>query len=268
MGRLPVAWPMATRNPLVVSGDSFQADSRLLARFAQRDRRALAEIITRVESGDAPPLEIPEPAESAQRRMLVVGITGAGGAGKSTLVGALVKFLRSQNRTVAVLACDPSSPVSGGALLGDRVRVEISPDDEGVYFRSLATRGAQGGISAAVGKILPWLRAFGFDVILIETVGVGQDQVAARPLVDVLTLVITPNSGDSVQWDKAGLIELADVVVVNKSDQAGADQVAAQLVHSLSLGSGRAVEVLSTIATQSKGIEEWWRAVEGRRDSL
>ena len=129
---------------------------------------------------------------------------------------------------MAVLACDPQSPVTGGALLGDRIRVRFEPADEGVYFRSLSTRGAAGGISAATKAARDWLVEFGFDVILIETVGVGQDQVAkmSASIVDTLVLLVTPNTGDEVQWEKAGVIEVADLVVVNKSDLPGADRVA------------------------------------------
>ena len=163
---------------------------------------------------------------------------------------------------MAVLASDPQSPLTGGALLGDRIRVKFSPDDEGVYFRSLSTRGAPGGVSAATGPAIEWLRAFGFDVVLVETVGVGQDQVAVRRLVDTLVLVITPNMGDEVQWEKAGVIEVADLLAVNKSDLPGADQVCQQLAATVSLSpAGRRPEVLSVTATSGKGVTELWDAI-------
>ena len=235
----------------------------LAARFARRERRALAEIISLVEADQAPapsaafPSFTPRPSPSQ-----VVGITGSGGAGKSTLVAASIVHLRSQGRTVAVLACDPNSPLTGGALLGDRVRVRFDPADEGVFFRSMSTRGAQGGVSAAVGPAIEWLKAFGFDVILVETVGVGQDQIGVRPLVDVLVLLVTPNSGDEVQWEKAGLVEVADLVVVNKADLPGADRARQQLLSALSLGAKRPAPILTTVAASGQGVAELWLAID------
>jgi LAO/AO transport system kinase len=235
----------------------------LLERFSKRDRRALARLISLAENGEAP--EPPEPAEPPPR---VVGITGSGGAGKSTLVGALIAHLRKNGVRVAVLACDPQSPKTGGALLGDRIRVRFDPADEGVYFRSMSTRGAPGGVSAGAGRAIGWLKAFGFDVILVETVGVGQDQIGVRELVDVLVMLVTPAAGDEIQWEKAGLIELADLVAVNKSDMPGADRVREQLCHSLSLSSGaKEVPVLSITATTSAGVPELWKAIMAERGS-
>jgi LAO/AO transport system kinase len=228
----------------------------LMERFDRRNRRALAEIISRVENGQMGP-----PSGLAVRPSRVVGITGSGGAGKSTLIGALVKHLRGIGCTVGVLASDPQSPVSGGALLGDRIRVELDPADEGVYFRSLSTRGAAGGISAATGPALEWMRAFGLDVILVETVGAGQDQVAIRKVVDTLVLLATPATGDEIQWEKAGLIELADVVAVNKSDLPGADRVRQQITQALSLGSGKPIPVVPVSAASGMGVAELWGVI-------
>lgn len=235
-------------------------DASLLERFAQRDRRALARLISLAETGRAP--SVPAAAATAY----VVGITGSGGAGKSTLVGALIGHLRKLNLRVAVLACDPQSPKTGGALLGDRIRVRFDPDDEGVYFRSMSTRGAAGGVAQSAGAAIAWLKAFGFDAILVETVGVGQDQVAVRGIVDTLVLLVTPASGDEIQWEKAGVIELADLVVVNKSDMPGAERVREQLRHALALSPGaKDVPVLPVTATTGGGVRELWDAISGVR---
>jgi len=244
------------------------APQELLERFAHHERRALAEILSLVEAGKAPPLPARKPgAEHESGRS--VGITGSGGAGKSTLIGALITHLRKLGLSVGVLASDPQSPVTGGALLGDRIRVGFDPADDGVYFRSLSTRGAQGGISAATGAARDWLLAFGFDVVLVETVGVGQDQIAVRDVVDTLVLLVTPNTGDEVQWEKAGLIEVADLVVVNKSDLPGADRVRQQLVSALALGgASKAVPVLSITAASGAGVAELWAAIAGRSPGL
>jgi LAO/AO transport system kinase len=229
----------------------------LLDGLARRDRRALARLISLAEVGRAPK----PPGASAATR--VVGITGSGGAGKSTLVGALIGHFRNNlGLRVAVLACDPQSPKTGGALLGDRIRVRFDPADEGVYFRSMSTRGAPGGVAKSAGRAIDWLKAFGFDVILVETVGIGQDQVAVRDLVDTLVLVVTPAAGDEIQWEKAGVIELADLVVVNKSDMPGADRVREQLRHALALSPGaKEVPVLAVTATTAAGVPELWEAI-------
>lgn len=217
----------------------------------------MAALLSRAENGE----ELQAPAFPAAD-VRVVGVTGSAGAGKSTLLAALIGHLRRRGSTVAVLACDPQSPVTGGALLGDRIRVKFDPQDEGVFFRSLSTRGAPGGISRAVGPAVHLLGGFGFDVVLVETVGIGQDQVDARHVVDTLVLLLTPNTGDQVQWEKAGVLEVADIIVVNKADLPGADRLRQQVTDCSSLGHGPTVPVLEVVATTGQGVEELWRAIE------
>ena len=230
--------------------------NELLPRLQQHDRRALAEAISLLEQGRSPPDlwdQLPPPVTPG----LIVGITGAGGAGKSTLVAALIPFLRDQGLTVAVLATDPASPRSGGALLGDRVRVEPRPADDGFYFRSFSTRGATGGISPAVQPAAELLRRLGYQIVLMETVGVGQDQYAVRPLVERLLLVLSPATGDEIQLQKAGVIELADVIAVNKADLPGADILIALLRECLP-----EIPVVPVVATMSQGLPRLWQALQ------
>lgn len=244
-------------------GVSELSDVEMRERIGRGDRRALAEMLTRVERGGC---QAPARYDSTP---IVVGVTGSGGAGKSTLVAGLIKVLRARGNSVAVLANDPQSPLTGGALLGDRIRVVFDPADDGVFFRSLSTRGAAGGVSAATGPAIGWLAAAGFDVVLVETVGVGQDQVAVRPLVDVLVLLVTPGAGDEVQWEKAGLIEVADIIAVNKCDLPGANRVRASLASSLALLPGsQPPPILPITAATEEGVAELWRQIEDAADRL
>lgn len=242
----------------------------LVERFQAGDRRALARLITYVDNGAAvePILAAPK---AEPRTALKVGVTGPGGAGKSTISAALVKHVRQLGRTIAVLACDPASPFSGGALLGDRVRVDYEPADDGVFFRSLSSRGAAGGLAESAWAITRLLERFGFEVVLIETVGAGQDQLAVRELVDVLTLVVTPAAGDEIQWEKAGLLEAADLVVVNKADLPAADIAYAGLRAMLDLlptgGLVEPIPILKVTASKGEGIEALWQAIEVRARS-
>ena len=232
--------------------------SELLDQFDRGDRQALARVLSLVEQGQSLPAR-----EAKSDDVRVIGITGSAGAGKSTLLGALIAHLRQQKIRVAALACDPQSPKTGGALLGDRIRVRFDADDDGVYFRSLSTRGSPGGIAACTGSAIAWLKAFGFDVILVETVGAGQDQIAVREVVDTLALMVTPGAGDEIQWEKAGVIELADLVIVNKSDMPGADLVRQQVLHALSLGpESSLVPVLPVCALKGEGVADLWTALQ------
>jgi LAO/AO transport system kinase len=200
-------------------------------------------------------------------RAFVVGVTGTPGAGKSTLVDGLVALLRSRGQRVAVVAVDPSSPFSGGAVLGDRVRMQRHALDPGVFIRSLATRGQLGGLSRSTGDAVNVLDAAGFDLVLVETVGVGQDEVDVIRLADTTVVVTVPGLGDEVQALKAGILEIADVLVVNKADREGADRTVRDLTTMLALRAGGPGdhEIIETVALRGEGLPELLAAVERHR---
>ena len=239
---------------------SKQELTQWIERFRQGDRRALARLITCLDNGWDVEEVLDKTADAA--RALKVGLTGPGGAGKSTMSAALLQHLRSIGKKVAVLACDPASPFTGGALLGDRVRMDYEPDDAAAFFRSLSSRGATGGLSDSAAAIVQLTERFGFDVVIVETVGTGQDQMAVRELVDVLVLVVTPASGDEIQWEKAGLLEAADLVVVNKADLPGADAAVAGLRSMLELAQSTSeVPILKVVANKPTGMDSLWEAI-------
>jgi 2-methylcitrate dehydratase len=232
----------------------------LLARLARRDRLALARLLTlvaRSEELDAIRAAVGPKPEA----MTVVAVTGNTGVGKSTLVGKLAEHLRSEGRTVAVLACDPQSPLTGGALLGDRVRMPSRPDDAGLYIRSLAATSGHQALAEHVDLMIRLLATFGFDVVLVETVGAGQTDTAVRDLADVVVLLVQPESGDELQWQKAGLLEVADVVVVHKADLAGAERTESQVKELLSLPGCPEIAVLRVSSAKGKGLAELWSAI-------
>lgn len=233
---------------------------QLLERFRAGDRLALARLLTLVSRGqhvEAVLAGLPPPREQAR----VVALTGPGGVGKSSLTGRLIEEIRQQGRTVAVLACDPESPLSGGALLGDRFRMPARPDDDGVFIRSLAAAGGQGALAAHLEALVRLVEAFGFQVVLLETVGAGQGDTAARALVDVLVLLLQPETGDELQWEKAGLLEVADVIVIHKADLPGADRLEAQVIATLGVTGGAVPPVLRVSARTGAGVTELWRAI-------
>lgn len=238
----------------------------LIERFKEGDPRALARIITLLESGE----EFPEALRLLPRTAQVIGITGSPGSGKSTLTDQLIQELRNRELRVAVIAVDPSSPFTGGAILGDRIRMSRHALDRGVFIRSLASRGALGGVSSKTLQVLSALEAFGFDVILIETVGVGQSEVDIASIADHTVLVLTPNQGDAVQAFKAGVMEIADVFVVNKSDLPGADRVVRELHATLTLGATPdwLPPAVKTHAQKGEGTLELWQAIQDHRKHL
>ncbi|MDZ4660891.1 MAG: methylmalonyl Co-A mutase-associated GTPase MeaB [Pseudomonadota bacterium] len=186
-----------------------------------------------------------------------IGLTGPPGAGKSTLLSALISEFRIRNMSVGVIAVDPSSPFTQGAILGDRIRAHAHFNDDKVFIRSVASRGFHGGLSAAVYLMLRAYDHFGFDVVIVETVGVGQTELEIMNVADLVTIVLVPESGDSIQALKAGLLEIADLFVVNKSDRPGADTMVSELKQSFELSmSPKKVKVFSTVATESKGVAD------------
>jgi LAO/AO transport system kinase len=200
----------------------------------------------------------------------VVGFTGAPGTGKSTLVDALVTHLRKQDRSVAVIATDPNSPFTGGAILGDRIRMQRHAMDAKVFIRSMGARGHLGGLALATREAIRLLGAFGFDPVILETVGVGQSELEVAAVADTTVVVLTPNLGDGVQMIKAGILEIADVFVVNKADLEGHQRVAIELRGMLSLApkSSWRPPIVATSAARQEGIGELWAAIEAHRKHL
>ena len=228
------------------------------------DRRAVARAISLVEDGsaDLPPLS--EAIYPRTGRAHTVGLTGAPGVGKSSLAGQLVAGARARGRTVAVLAIDPTSPFTGGALLGDRLRMQAHATDPGVFIRSMATRGHLGGMALAAPEAIRILDASGKDLIIVETVGVGQAEVEVATAADTTLVVVQPGWGDAVQASKAGILEIADLFVVNKADRDGADDAVRDLRNMLRMGPRGEWEppIVRTSTVTGDGAEELWEAIE------
>ena len=241
----------------------------LARRVLAGDRRAIARAISLVENGDGRGRELMRLVFPHTGRAAHVGLTGPPGSGKSTLASALCRHLRTLGLTIGVVSVDPTSPYTRGALLGDRIRLGEHFEDPGVYIRSMATRGVLGGVAAATLQAGLIIDAAGRDVVLYETVGVGQSEVAIATLADVVALVLMPGSGDSIQALKAGIMEIPDVVVLNKSDQPGADAAHRELAQVLRLAEPAARPGLhDTSARTGDGVEALWAAIAARRDAL
>jgi LAO/AO transport system kinase len=246
----------------------------LVERILARDPRAIARAISKIEN-DAPDAnEILKALFAHTGRGLAVGVTGAPGAGKSTLVDKLALHYRSLSKTVGVIAVDPSSPFSGGAILGDRIRMQTLANDPGVFIRSMATRGNLGGLARATVDAVAVIIAAGYDRALVETVGVGQDEVDIVKAADVSVVVLVPGMGDDIQAIKAGIMEIADIFVINKADRDGVERTEKELISLLEMSdrsnwkgekggkSGWKPPIIRTVATENKGITEFAEAIE------
>ncbi|MCH9835739.1 MAG: methylmalonyl Co-A mutase-associated GTPase MeaB [Ilumatobacter sp.] len=234
------------------------------------DRSALARLLSLIERGDEEAREIGRLAYPRSGAGYTVGLTGAPGAGKSTLTSAIIKHLRSLELDIAVLAIDPSSPFTGGAILGDRVRMQDHATDPGVFIRSMATRGHLGGLSLATPEAVRALDAIGRRWILVETVGVGQVEVEVAGKADTTIVVVNPGWGDSVQANKAGLMEIADIFVINKADRKGVDETRRDLMQMLDLSDlshdAWRPPILNTTGTTGEGVIELWDTVLEHRE--
>ncbi|GHH80814.1 transporter [Streptomyces sulfonofaciens] len=242
----------------------------LVAQAREGRPRAVARLISLVEGASGQLREVMAALAPLAGRAYVVGLTGSPGVGKSTSTSALVTAYRRTGKRVGVLAVDPSSPFSGGALLGDRVRMSEHASDPGVYIRSMATRGHLGGLAWAAPQAIRVLDAAGCDVVLVETVGVGQSEVEIASQADTSVVLLAPGMGDGIQAAKAGILEIGDVYVVNKADRDGADATVRELNHMLGLGESRAPDdwrppIVKTVAARQEGVEEVVEALEKHR---
>ena len=242
----------------------------LVERFLKKDRRALARIISRVENATPEGREYFRALYPHSGKTHIVGVTGGAGSGKSTLTGALAAAYRKREKTVGIVAVDPSSPFTKGAILGDRIRMQDLALDPGVYVRSMAGRGALGGLAPTISEVVSVMDAFGFDIVIIETIGAGQDEVEIAGTAMTTILVNNPGTGDDIQALKAGIIEIADILVVNKADHPGADVLVSQLraLLSLSPAGSRRPPILKTTATKGEGLDELIDAIDEHYEYL
>ncbi|WP_226581465.1 methylmalonyl Co-A mutase-associated GTPase MeaB [Halobacillus litoralis] len=242
----------------------------LAERIQKQDMRALARAITLIENEDDAKLSLMSDIFSIQKQAHYIGITGSPGAGKSSLINRLLTYLRQQDLTVAVIAVDPTSPFSGGALLGDRTRMNQHFLDPGIFIRSMATRGSLGGLARATKDSIRVCDAYGFDVVLVETVGVGQSELDIMKVVDTTGLVLTPNSGDVLQIFKAGIMEIADLFIINKADLPGVGKLKSTLEEFMMIVQPKGWEppIVQTVSTESKGMSDLWAKMEEHQSFL
>ena len=235
----------------------------LVTRMRSGDRRAISRAVTELERLSAHAPALLKAMQPYLGHALVIGFTGPPGAGKSTLVNAFTTYLRSQGRSIGIIAVDPSSPISGGAILGDRIRMTATLDDDDVFMRSLASRGHLGGLSPAAVRVIDALDAAGKDIVLVETVGTGQSEIDVAETTDVRVVISAPGLGDDIQAMKSGLLEIADILVVNKADREGAERTVQHLKGALSVRTHERanVPVIKTISTTGAGMAELGEAV-------
>lgn len=239
---------------------------RLIAGALSGAENSLSRLLTIVENDNSDVPEILEAISPTLGKAYCIGITGSPGSGKSTLIDKLVGTMRSNGLTVGVICIDPSSPITGGAVLGDRIRMEQHYSDDGVFIRSMASRGNYGGISKAVGASVALLDAFGKDMIIVETVGTGQEGIDITKIVQVTVLVLAPGWGDRMQFMKAGILEIADIIVVNKADL-DHEGLAAEIKDVVGLGARKPIQpILETQALNNLGIEELYHELEKQRN--
>ena len=247
------------------------AFSQLVSRLRSGDVRALARAITAVENHTPDSTELLKALFPSTGRAQIIGLTGAPGAGKSTLVDQLAREYRKQQRSIGIIAVDPTSPYTGGAILGDRIRMLAHHADPGIYIRSMATRGSLGGLARTTSDVVSVLDASGRDLILIETVGVGQDEVDIVRLADITVVILVPGMGDDVQSIKAGIMEIADIFVINKSDREGAERVEREIRAMQSLATRRdkwVPPVVKTVASEGVGTPELASAISEYQNYL
>jgi LAO/AO transport system kinase len=234
-------------------------DIQSIEQLHSGDPRALARAISTVENHHPGWVELLKQLFPQTGHALTIGLTGAPGAGKSTLVDQLAKHYRRENRTIGIIAVDPTSPYTGGAILGDRIRMQEHFSDPGIYIRSMATRGSLGGLARTTADVAMVLDASGRDIVMIETVGVGQDEIDVVRVADITVVILVPGMGDDVQTIKAGIMEIADIFVINKSDREGAERVEREIraLQSLAMrGDNWTPPIVKTVATEAKGITD------------
>jgi LAO/AO transport system ATPase len=234
----------------------------LVRQLTEKNLAALSRLLTYIASGNEG-TKLQAALDAAPKSATpVIALTGSGGVGKSSLLGAIAAHFAACGEQLGVLACDPESPVTGGALLGDRCRIAGATDSKDIFIRSLPTAAGQQGIVQNIDMMLALMRAYGFDRIFIETVGIGQSDVAVDRVADVVVLVLQPQTGDELQWEKAGVLEIADIVVVNKADMPGADQTVAELMQQLQTLRGPATSIVKTSVARNEGITDLCRVLE------